>query len=47
MMSVHGPWRIAATGLPVAAKALTSPTASALIRSVPGLTVLPGSSTVP
>src|SRR5690242_4264910 len=42
--SVHGPWQIAAMGLPVPANTLTKPTASAFIRSWSGLTVPPGGS---
>ena len=43
-MSVHGPWQIAAAGLPAAASALTKPAASGSIRPPSGLTVPPGSS---
>src|SRR4051812_26160828 len=42
--SVHGPWQIAATGLPVATNAFTKPTASGVMRSLSGVTVPPGSS---
>ncbi len=43
-ISVHGPWQITPTGLPVAKKSRTKPTASSSRRSLSGFTVPPGSS---
>lgn len=42
--TIHGPWQIAATGLPAAKKAFTKSTASGCMRSWSGFITPPGSS---